>query len=263
MIKEDVPAVGLAAMEVVAHANLTRTYTAPPSSSQRKHGISTSSKPPSLLPNQSFSSSQYSIQSQQSSQRSSDTTQATSASTLFAPTSGSQATLVNGYGNNSNNVASTPIVSSDNVLNRVADKETSLFQICLSLRQRLLRVPNFEHHLREEEEKADEDIDPVTLLWKTFRRGYPLITLYNAHDPARQLGFNPSNLSDSNKAKAASFKFLDACVETFGFDRADCFILTDLYADDTTGFVKVREINLSIHRLVCFPLFFYPLTYLT
>lgn len=233
-------------MEVVAHANLTRTYTAPPSSSQRKHGISTSSKPPPLLPNQSFSSSQYSIQSQHSSQRSSDTTQATSTSTLFAPTSGSQATTVYGYGNNSSNVASTPIVSSENVLNRVADKETSLFQICLSLRQRLLCVPNFEHHLREEEEKADEDIDPVTLLWRTFRRGYPLVTLYNAHDPDRQLDLNPRNVSDSNKAKSAAFKFLQACIDEFGLDRADCFILTDLYGEDTTGFVKVREMNLPI-----------------
>ena len=242
-------------MEVVAHANLTRTYTAPPSSSQRKHGISTSSKPPPLLPNQSFSSSQYSIQSQHSSQRSSDTTQATSTSTLFAPTSGSQATLINGYGNNGSNIASTPIVSNDNVLNRVADKGTSLFQICLSLRQRLLRVPNFEHYLREEEEQADEDTDPVTLLWRTFRKGYPLVTLYNAHDPARQLEVNQSKVSGQNRAKAAVFKFLEACEIEFKFDRADMFILADLYGDDTTGFVKVRETNLYVHKLIYCPLF--------
>lgn len=232
-------------MEVVAHANLIRTYTAPPSSSQRKRGISTSSKPPPLLPNQSFSSSQYSIQSQQSSHHSSDTTQGTSASTLFAPTSGGHAHLGSGHGSSSSTVASTPVVSSDNVLNRVADKEASLFQICLSLRQRLLRVPNFEHHIREEEEQADEDTDPVTLLWRTFRRGYPLLTLYNALGPAYQLEVDPSKFSESKRAKAAAFKFLQACTGRLGFEQGDCFILVELYGDDTTGFVKVRMVNFS------------------
>ena len=228
-------------MEVVAHANLVRTYTAPSSSTQRKHGSSTSSKPPPLLPNQSFSSSQYSIQSQQSSHRFSDTTQATSTSTLFAPTSVSYASLGNGYGSSGSNVASTPIVSSENVLNRVADKEASLFQICLSLRQRLLRVPGFERHLREEEEEADEDTDPVTLLWRTFRRGYPLITLYNALGPTRKLEVDPSKFTETKRAKAAAFKFLQACLGELGFEQGECFILGELYGDDTTGFVKVTK----------------------
>ena len=77
----------------------------------------------------------------------------------------------------------------------------------MSLRQRLLGVPGFSDFLLEEEEYADEDTDPVTVLWRTFRRGIPLMLLYNALRPDTPLEI-PETTSQANRPKAATFKFI-------------------------------------------------------
>ncbi|MBE7179820.1 MAG: hypothetical protein INR71_01210, partial [Terriglobus roseus] len=101
-----------------------------------------------------------------------------------------------------------PIVATNNVLNTRAGEESSLFQICLNLRQRLLTVPDFAEILREEEEDADEDTDPVTLLWRTFRRGNPLMTIYNALNPRVRLEIDETKVKDIKRPQAATMKFL-------------------------------------------------------
>ena len=127
-------------------------------------------------------------------------------------------------------------------MNRVGDKEQSLFQICVILRQRLKGVPNFDAFLEEEEQGADEDTDPVTLLWRTFRRGYPLLALYNVLRPDKPIQPDLSTISSEvKKGKAMTFKFLNALIGDLKFRIEDCFIIFDLYGDDTTGFVKVTK----------------------
>lgn len=193
--------------------------------------------------------SNYSIQSQPSS-RSSDTTQGTTASTLFPPTVPNHAAASPSphrppYYSNPSEIAPT-----DNIMNSVADASNSLFQICKSLRRRLLTVPGFSEALQEEEDDADHDTDPVTVLWRTFRRGYPLMILYNALRPAHPLVLG-AGVKEDKKGKAATFKFLQACVNDLKFPAEDCFIITDLYADDTTGFIKVaRVVNRVLDLLV-------------
>lgn len=146
---------------------------------------------------------------------------------------------------NGNDVAPT-----DNIMNSVADASSSLFQICVSLRQRLVGVPDFEDFLLEEEEYADQDTDPVTVLWRTFRRGFPLMLLYNTLCPDQPLILN-EKVKEEKKGRDATFKFIQACIHNLKFDGADCFILTDLYNDDTTGFVKVtRVVNRVLDLLV-------------
>lgn len=97
--------------------------------------------------------------------------------------------------------------------------------------------------MAEEENKADDDADPVTLLWRTFRRGYPLMELYNALGP-RTLLHVPSSKTDEKSLKKtekmATYKFMASCVAELGIPQESCFILGDLYGDDTTGFVKVN-----------------------
>lgn len=135
-----------------------------------------------------------------------------------------------------------PVEPSNNVMNKVGDKEQSLFQICVILRQRLKGVPGFDSFLEEEEQSADDDIDPVTLLWRTFRRGYPLVEIYNVLRPEKRLEPDLSSISSEiKKGKAMTFKFLGACIRELGFKVEDCFIILDLYGDDTTGFVKVTR----------------------
>ncbi|KAF2154680.1 hypothetical protein K461DRAFT_266070 [Myriangium duriaei CBS 260.36] len=186
---------------------------------------------PSLIRSQAHTSSSYSIQSQPSS-RSSDTTQGTAASTLFPPPSSTPMSEPGG-----NMVRPT-----DNVMNKVGEKEQSLFQICVILRQRLSGVPNFDAFFEEEEQSADDDTDPVTLLWRTFRRGYPLLALYNVLRPEKAIEPDVSNITNEvKKGKAMTFKFLNACIGDLKFNVEDCFIILDLYGDDTTGFVRVTK----------------------
>lgn len=132
--------------------------------------------------------------------------------------------------------------ATNNIINKVADKEKSLFQICLNLQQRLKALPDFGKQLAEEEKDADADTDPVTLLWRTFRRGYPLMTIYNALKPEEPLQIDQSKITEMKWGKAATFRFLQACINNFGISADELFIVTDLYGNDTTGFVKVAKV---------------------
>ncbi|USP81603.1 hypothetical protein yc1106_08877 [Curvularia clavata] len=213
---------------------------------QTAHARMTSTGPPALMSHQSFQST-YSTYSH-SSLRDTQSTQATSSSTLFGgpppfPPSTSS-TPVNGG----------PVEASENVLNKRADKDTSLFQRCLTLQMRLRGIPGFDRWMAEEEDKADDDADPVTLLWRTFRRGYPLMELYNALGP-RTLLTIPNSKQDEKSLKKnekmACYKFIQSCVADLGIPQESCFILGDLYGDDTTGFVKVTNVvNRVLDELV-------------
>lgn len=129
----------------------------------------------------------------------------------------------------------------DNIMNRRADMNSSLFQICLGLRMRLAEVPGFAQHIaemEEEEAEIEDSSDPVTSMWNCLRRGYPLMTLYNALKPPVLLKVDPT-MAEAKIGKAATFKFLQACLTEQKFPPNECFLITDLYGGDTTGFVKV------------------------
>ena len=121
---------------------------------------------------------------------------------------------------------------------------SSLYIICTGLRQRLGNVPGFEEHIiemeEEEEDSADEPKDPVTLMWNCLRRGYPLMTIYNASLPARPLKFDATKIREDKVGKATTFKFLQACMSELQIPPDECFLITDLFGEDTTGFVKVN-----------------------
>ncbi|EMD68108.1 hypothetical protein COCSADRAFT_167374 [Bipolaris sorokiniana ND90Pr] len=235
---------------VRAHTTYTVSHPPPPPSpsptTQTAHARMTSTGPPALMSHQSFQST-YSTYSH-SSARDTQSTQATSTSTLFGPPStfppSTSSTPVNGG----------PVEASENVLNKRADKDTSLFQRCLTLQMRLRGIPGFDSWMAEEEDKADDDADPVTLLWRTFRRGYPLMELYNALGP-RTLLTIPNSKQDEKSLKKnekmACYKFIQSCVADLGIPQESCFILGDLYGDDTTGFVKViNVVNRVLDELV-------------
>ena len=131
-----------------------------------------------------------------------------------------------------------------NIMNRKGDKNSSLYQICMSLKRRLAEVPGFEQYIvemEEEEHNAEDGTDPVTVMWNCLRRGFPLMTIYNALGPRAPLRIDESRVAEAKLGKAATFKFLQACLEELKFPANECFLITDLYAEDTTGFVKVRS----------------------
>lgn len=130
-------------------------------------------------------------------------------------------------------------------MNLRGDVNSSLYQICLSLRKRLAKVPGFHEYLAEmdeEEAEADGATDPVTSMWNCLRRGYPLLTIYNALEPHNPLTVDANRVPERSIGKAATFKFLQACLTDLKIPANECFLITDLYQGDTTGIVKVTKV---------------------
>ncbi|PHH71581.1 hypothetical protein CDD80_5128 [Ophiocordyceps camponoti-rufipedis] len=130
-----------------------------------------------------------------------------------------------------------PVVATTNIINQKADASRSLYQICVSLKQRLAQVPGFQPFL----EQLDPT-DPVDPLWNLLRTGYPLLTIYNALQPPEPLKVDEATASEAKKAKLAIFKFVQACLKDLGVRVSESFVITDLLGNDTSGFVKVTQV---------------------
>ncbi|KAL8896617.1 MAG: hypothetical protein Q9207_007632 [Kuettlingeria erythrocarpa] len=94
----------------------------------------------------------------------------------------------------------------------------------------------------EEEAETEGTLDPVTNLWNCLRRGYPLMTIYNALNPLNPLQVDANRVAEKSIGKAATFKFLQACLTDLKIPANECFLITDLDGSDTTGFVKVTKV---------------------
>lgn len=159
-----------------------------------------------------------------------------SASTRHTGSSASLASL-----NSSSTLVATPnggpIQVTSNIINQKADASRSLYQICVSLKQRLAQVPDFQPFLDDLDPS-----DPVDPLWNLFRTGYPLLLIYNALQPADPLKVEDPNASEAKKSKIAIFKFVQACLKDLQMPPAETFVITDLMGNDTSGFVKVTQV---------------------
>ncbi|KAK6373673.1 uncharacterized protein PV06_10298 [Exophiala oligosperma] len=132
-----------------------------------------------------------------------------------------------------------PMLDRNNIIN-VRDGE-SLYQICIKLRRRLSGVPGFRPYLEEMEEREAEGSDPVSSLWQCFRSGLPLLTIYNASNP-EEGDLRVDTKRPERVGKEAAFLFIKACMQQMEIPAADTFTVTDLYSDNTTGFVKVTKL---------------------
>lgn len=202
----------------MAHAPLLRTNTAPVFRSNSS-GVG-------VLQQNSMSSAP------RGSQLSGSTAYAGSSASLSSLASAS--TVLPGQ-NGQNGQHSGPIMATGNIINQKADASRSLYQICVSLKQRLGQVPGFDPFL----EQLDPS-DPVDPLWNLFRTGYPLLTIYNSLQPTEPLKVEDPNASEAKKSKIAIFKFVQACMKELQVPPAQSFVITDLMGNDTSGFVKVR-----------------------
>lgn len=144
-------------------------------------------------------------------------------------------------------VASGVPVAEDNIINRRGGE--SIYQSCVNLKRRLSEVPSFESFLQEmdEEDRSRGNTDPVSSLWNCLRNGYPLLSIYNASGPNEELAVDPAKVAEAKRPKAATFKFLQACLQDLEFPQQDCFLITDLYGESTTGFIKVIKM---VNRVV-------------
>lgn len=138
-------------------------------------------------------------------------------------------------------------VAEDNIINRRGGE--SIYQSCVNLKRRLSEVPSFEPFLQEmdDEDRERGNTDPVSSLWNCLRAGYPLLSIYNASGPDEELLVDPVKVPEAKRPKAATFKFLQACLQDLAFPQQECFLITDLYGESTTGFIKVIKM---VNRVV-------------
>lgn len=196
----------------MAHATLLRTHTAPVFQSS-PNGVGGSSNTMGSAP--------------RSSQLSGSTAyNGSSASLASLSTAATAVTAQNGG----------PVVATSNIINQKADASRSLYHLCMSLKARLAQVPDFDQYLQQLDPH-----DPVESLWGLFRAGFPLLAVYNSLQPEVPLKADDTNASESKKAKLALFKFIQACLKDLGIPSAECFVISDVLGNDTTGFVKVRS----------------------
>ncbi|KAJ3208089.1 hypothetical protein HDU67_007027 [Dinochytrium kinnereticum] len=135
----------------------------------------------------------------------------------------------------------------------------SLFQSCMSLIEKLYGFPLFEFYLFPDgidmyQTDPPPLIDPVAILWGCFRLGAPLCMLYNQLNPR-----TPLNVSDvsairppkyTNVCKDNVYHFIVACKNDLGLSEKDVFSISELYKDDTNGFVKVmKTVNTVVEKI--------------
>jgi hypothetical protein len=121
----------------------------------------------------------------------------------------------------------------------------SLYHTCRYVLDRLAVVEGMTDCIDSvmlEEEKLDvNNCDPLTKLTLLCRRGYPLCKLYNALNPNKPLSEDRvPKLTMTNSCKANVYHFIVACRDQLSFPEDDMFTISDLYQDDTNGFVKVN-----------------------
>lgn len=153
----------------------------------------------------------------------------------------------------------------------------SLYQSCRILRDRLVRVNGFDQFLAAsvnapdspvapmqpaaDDEHATQDKsvqvsrsalrDPVDELWRCFRLGSSLSHLYNATQPQIELAVRPvAETASLNACKKDVYHFLLACKKELSFADDDLFSITELYSENTSGFVKViKTVSLLLDLL--------------
>jgi cell division control protein 24 len=136
------------------------------------------------------------------------------------------------------------VVATSNIINQRADASRSLYQICVSLKNRLAQVPGFEEYSKQLDQMAQDPDEggPVESVWKLLRTGHPLLVIYNALEPEERLSVEEvANATEEKLSKIAIMKFYRACLNDLKLPPAESFMIKDLTGSDTTGFVKVSE----------------------
>lgn len=148
-----------------------------------------------------------------------------------------------------------PVVATSNIINQRADASRSLYQICVSLKQRLAQVPGFESYSAQLEQMAQDPDEggPVESVWKLLRTGHPLLVIYNALEPEERLVVEEMQGATEEKlSKIAIMKFYQACLKDLKLPPAESFMIKDLTGSDTTGFVKVSISPPDRNQGICF-----------
>ncbi|KAJ1720654.1 Guanine nucleotide exchange factor for Cdc42p [Coemansia erecta] len=149
---------------------------------------------------------------------------------------------------------SIPSQNLDSILNR-SNPATSIYQKSINLLDKLACIDGFDVYISAMFEDSARDmksgggssssapyLNPIQLLWDTFRQGTSLCVIYNALQPKVPLD---TSLDESGnilrQRKERVYHFVRACKEDHIVKDEDLFTITELFKDDTNSFVKVLK----------------------
>ncbi|KAI8373049.1 uncharacterized protein BYT42DRAFT_616235 [Radiomyces spectabilis] len=139
-------------------------------------------------------------------------------------------------------------IATDSITNKPATQKASLYHLCRSVLDGLAAVPGFEPYLDLNPPTDADDIapqsaclanDPLSKLWHICRQGSSLCLLYNTLRPDDAIAQGTGLGNMASKPKACIYHFILACRDKLHFSEDSLFTVTDLYQNDTNGFVKV------------------------
>lgn len=109
-----------------------------------------------------------------------------------------------------------------------------MFDRSIELLAKLERIPGFPSYLNDSSNDPSLGKDPVSLLWSTFRKGYPLMYLISLLNDTE---FEQPVVSNQRTGKEYIYKFRNSCKDLYG--ESELFGISEIYKDDSSGYVKV------------------------
>jgi cell division control protein 24 len=123
---------------------------------------------------------------------------------------------------------------------QATQKKTSLYHTCRYVLQALSTIDSLQSYLVLPDTMTE--IPFMSRLWHFCRQGTSLCLLFNTLGPKAPIPLVEQDLSPTpvHKPKHYVYHFIIACLEQLPFDSDSFFSLTDVFEDDTNGFVRVR-----------------------
>ncbi|KAF7728905.1 hypothetical protein EC973_005300 [Apophysomyces ossiformis] len=114
----------------------------------------------------------------------------------------------------------------------------SFYHSCRSVLDRMQTISGLDQYMKE----YTDSEDPLEKLQYICRQGSSLCLLFNLLRPAAAIKLNRNfSLVSVNNLKVYVYDFLIACRQHLHLSEDDLFTITDLYQEDTSGFVKVVD----------------------
>ncbi|KAG5370400.1 Rho guanine nucleotide exchange factor scd1 [Yarrowia sp. C11] len=164
--------------------------------------------------------------------------------------------------NTQNSVAPMPVANL--VMNRQADSDKSLYNMCKTMRDRFRDIELVRPFLEDWEASSIVPIthlppsiplDPVTQLWSLFRLGAPLCILFNMLQPRTPLTVDPHAAAnrasiDVRTCKRSVYDFVQGCKAELGYSDDELFTISNLFSENTGDLIKVmRTVNMVVETL--------------
>lgn len=160
-----------------------------------------------------------------------------------------------------------PMPVANLVMNRQADSDKSLYNMCKTVRDRLRDIELIRPFLEDSEKSTlvsivtithlppSIPIDPVSQLWSLFRLGAPLCILFNMLQPLSPLPVDPNAAAnrattDIRTCKRSVYDFVQGCKDELGYSDDELFTISNIFTDHTRDFIKaMRTVTMVVETL--------------